>query len=121
MSAPARREQIVEVIKIRPALDALLTRLEAIRPGKDCLCVFPTRDGNPYTDRGFKTLWQRIVTKAIEDKVITAEDRFTFHDLRASYATQHKAATGELPDLHKNPETTAREYDRNKVIKRSSI
>lgn len=61
------------------------------------------------------------MAKAIEDQVITREARFTFHDLRAFYATQHKQATGELPDLHKNPETTARVYDRNTIVKRSSI
>jgi len=28
---------------------------------------------------------------------------------------------GALPDMHKNPETTARVYDRNKVIGRESV
>lgn len=116
-----KRDIVVEEVKILPALRACIDDLAKLRKSTDVLLVFPTRDGNPYTARGFKTLWQRIVTKAIEDKVITAADRFTFHDLRAFYATQHKASTGELPDLHKNPETTARVYDRNKVVKRSSI
>jgi hypothetical protein len=43
--------------------------------------------------------------------VLTLETRFTFHDLRAFYATKHKKVTGDLPDLHKNKETTARAYD----------
>lgn len=114
-----KREQIVEVVSISPALDALLVRLKAIRK-LDCLYVFPTRDNNQYTDAGFKTLWQRCVLKAIEEKVLTAETRFTFHDLRAFYATKHKKVTGGLPDLHKNPETTARVYDRNVEVFRSS-
>jgi len=116
-----KRTQIVEVVTISPALDALLTRLQAIRPDKDCLCVFPTRDGNPYTDRGFKTLWQRCVLAAIGVKVLTAENRFTFHDLRAFYASKHKRDLGSLPDLHKNPETTSRIYDRNKEVGRRSL
>ncbi len=74
-----------------------------------------------YTARGFKTLWQRSVTAALEEKVIRPEDRFTFHDLRAYYATVFKERTGELPDLHKDPGTTARIYDRNKVVNRSSL
>lgn len=116
-----KREQIVEVVSIGPDLDALLVRLEALRPDRDCLYVFPTRDNNQYSDRGFKTLWQRCVLKAIETGVLTAETRFTFHDLRAFYATKHKKDRGALPDLHANPETTARVYDRNKEVGRSSF
>lgn len=73
------------------------------------------------SSRGFMAMWQRCILAAIEEKVLTAESRFTFHDLRAYYATQHKAQRGTLPDLHKNPETTARVYDRNKVVKRSAL
>jgi integrase len=116
-----KREQIVELVEITPKLDALLGRLESIRPGNDCLYVFPTRDNNAYSARGFKTLWQRCVLAAMNAKVLTKETRFTFHDLRAYYATTHKAERGELPDLHKNPETTARVYDRNKVVRRRAL
>ena len=87
----------------------MLDRLLAIRP-EDCPHVFPTRDGNACTDRGFKTLWQRCMRDAIDAEVIPAAPRFIFHDLRAFYATQHK-----------NPETTARVYDRNKVVRRSAL
>lgn len=114
-----KREQVVEVIKISPALDALLARLQAIRK-LDCLYVFPTRDNNQYSDRGFKTLWQRCVLEAIKQNVLTADTRFTFHDIRAFYATKHKKTTGALPDLHKNPETTARVYDRSIEVFRAS-
>lgn len=118
-----KRGEVIEVIEITPLLNDLLDRLDALREerGVDCLYVFPTRDNMAYSARGFKTLWQRCVLAAIEDKVITAEDRFTFHDLRAYYATVHKQQSGALPDLHKNPETTARVYDRNKEVKRSAL
>jgi integrase len=115
-----KREQLVEVIAITPRLGDLMNRLEVTRSG-DCQHVFPTRDGNAYTARGFKTLWQRCVLAAIQQGVLTAKTRFTFHDLRAFYATRHKAERGVLPDLHKNAETTARVYDRNKVVKRSAL
>lgn len=115
-----RREQVVEVIDITPRLAEVLDRLQAIRAG-DCAHVFPTQDGNPYSTRGFKTLWQRIVRAAIKAGVLTAETRFTFHDLRAYYATQHKVERGALPDLHKNRDTTARVYDRTKEVKRSAL
>lgn len=114
-----KREQVVEVVSISPALESLLVRLEAVRK-VDCLYVFPTRDNNQYSEAGFKTLWQRCVLEAITQKVLTVESRFTFHDLRAFYATKHKKDKGMLPDLHKNPETTARVYDRNVEVFRSA-
>ena len=104
-----------------PELNALLDRLEGIRPDRNCHSVFPTRDGNKYTDQGFKTLWQRCVLSAIQEKVLTAETRFTFHDLRAFYATKPKKDRGALPDLHANPEVTARVYDRTKEVARESF
>lgn len=118
-----KRGEVIEVISISPALQALIERLKALRAGRgvECLYVFPTRDNNAYTARGFKTLWQRSVLDAIDAKVLTAKDRFTFHDLRAFYATKHKAVLGALPDMHTNPETTARVYDRNKEAPRRAI
>ncbi len=116
-----KREQIIEVVAIGPELDALLTRLESIRPDRECLYVFPTRGNNQYTARGFMTLWQRCVKQAIVEKVLTDENRFTFHDLRAFYATKHKKRWAKLPDLHANPETTARVYDRSKEVGRQSF
>lgn len=114
-----KREQIVEVVHISPAMAGLLQRLRAIRK-LDCLYVFPTRDNNQYTDHGFKTLWQRCVLEAIKKNVLTQDTRFTFHDLRAFYVTRHKRQTGALPDMHKNPETTARVYDRSIEVFRSA-
>ena len=118
-----KRGEVIELVAITPKLQALLDRLKALRAGRgsDCLYVFPTRDNNAYTARGFKTLWQRCVVLAIKLKVLSKEDRFTFHDLRAYYATMHKEAHGTLPDLHKNKETTARVYDRSKTVKREAL
>lgn len=115
----SKREQIVEVIKISLSLECLLNKLESARRD-DCPFVFPNRDNNKYTERAFKTLWQRCVCEAIDQNILSPETRFTFHDLRAFYATTHKKLTGSLPDLHKNPETTARVYDRSKEVFRSS-
>jgi integrase len=118
-----KRGEVIEHIAITPALASLFDRLQALRTTRDtdCLYVFPTRDNNAYTDRGFKTLWQRCVTDAIAEGVIQRGQRFTFHDLRAYYATVHKAERGTLPDLHANPATTARVYDRNKVVNRRAL
>lgn len=118
-----KRGEVIEVIEISPLLDDLLDRLEALREQRDvdCLYVFPTRDNNAYAARGFKTLWQRCMTDAMTQQVISKEARFTFHDLRAYYATVHKTQYGSLPDLHKNAQTTASVYDRNKEVKRRSL
>lgn len=118
-----KRGEVFELVAITPRLQALIDRLKTLRAerGLDCLYVFPTRDNNAYTDRGFKTLWQRIVLQAIKEKVLSESDRFTFHDLRAHYATMHKKAHGHLPDLHKNSAVTAMIYDRNTEVKREAL
>jgi hypothetical protein len=47
--------------------------------------------------------------------------RFTFHDLRAYYTTQHKAQYGALPELHADSKTTAKIYDRSRVSARKGL
>lgn len=118
-----KRGEVVEVLTITPSLQTLIDRLKALRAERaiDCLYVFPTRTNNAYSTEGFETLWQRCVPAAIAAGVMRAEQRFTFHDLRAHYATVHKQQTGELPDLHKNPQTTAQVYDRNKEVRRRAL
>ncbi|GAB7525377.1 tyrosine-type recombinase/integrase [Paraburkholderia sp. 2C] len=112
-----KRGQVIEHIEITPALAELLDRLDAL--ARDCLYVFPNRFGNAYTQEGFKAMWGKLMNQALKEKVITK--RFTFHDLRAYYVTRYKSTSGALPDLHANPETTARVYDRNKVVKRKAL
>lgn len=57
--------------------------------------------------------------RALKEKVIAKH--FTFHDLRAYYVTRHKAERGALPSLHVNPATTARVYNRTRVVKRRGV
>jgi hypothetical protein len=79
----------------------------------------------PLHSRRGSSVWlcgnEALIRAAIEEGVLTPATRFAFHDLRAFYATRHKAERGTLPDLHKNPETTARVCDRNKVVKGSAL
>ncbi len=56
-------------------------------------------------------MFSRAMKNAVAEKIVTK--RFTFHDLRAHYATQHKRKVGALPDLHADPGTTARVYERS--------
>ena len=109
----------VENVSVSPALLSLRDRLQDIAHEKTLGAVFPNRQGNPYTSSGFAAMWGKLMREAIAKKVI--ETRFTFHDLRAHYATQHKATHDTLPDLHANPSTTATIYERSKVSKRKAL
>ncbi len=115
-----RGREVVDVIAMSPALADLIARLRAAAEDPRIGPVFPTFKANqPYTERGFMTMWGRLVKRAIEAGIIAK--RFTFHDLRAYYATQHKLQRGALPDLHANPATTARVYDRSRESKRGAL
>jgi integrase len=116
-----KRDRVFEEVALSPEAIGVVREALAARPNPDSTVIFQQRNGNAYTDRGFKTLWQRIMLAAIAEGVLEAGQRFTFHDLRAHFATRFKEVTGELPDLHKNPETTARVYDRTKIVKRRSL
>ncbi|MFZ3120049.1 MAG: tyrosine-type recombinase/integrase [Variovorax sp.] len=109
----------VESVSITERMGDLVRRLRALPRPDECLHVFTTRDGNPYTDDGFASTWQRAMAKALADGVIPR--RFTFHDLRAYYTTQHKVQYGALPELHADTKTTAKVYDRSRVSTRKGL
>ncbi|ENH6342567.1 tyrosine-type recombinase/integrase [Burkholderia vietnamiensis] len=113
-----KRGEVIEHIEITPAISELLARLRAARKD-ECLYVFSNRYATHYTPSGFKAEWSKLMSKALELKKIGK--RFTFHDLRAYYVTRYKAERGVLPDLHANPATTARVYDRTKIVKRRGM
>jgi hypothetical protein len=74
--------------------------------------IFANQEGQPYTDSGFKTMWNRVM----HDYAKAGGVWFTTHDLRAYYVTE-KGVKGENPETHKNPATTKRVYDRTRVVK----
>lgn len=108
----------VDRIAVSPALAALRVRLLAFQTST-VGAVFPNRAGNPYSADGFATMWQKLMTAAIEAGKV--QQRFNFHALRAFYATQHKVDTGALPDMHASPTTTAKIYERSKTSRRSAL
>lgn len=110
--------EIVDKVQRSPALDDVIERLAALRKN-DNLTVFPNRFGSPYTRSGFKGQWGKLRTAAKAAGVVT--QHFTFHDLRAFYATQHKERTGQQANLHKNPATTGRIYERSTGQKRNAL
>ena len=109
---------IVDKVEISPAMHELIQRLRLSRKN-DCQTVFANRHGNPYTRSGFKGMWGKLMKEAEHAGLVT--QHFTFHDLRAYYATQHRARTGNQANLHKNPATTARIYERSTEAKRRAL
>lgn len=112
----AKKGNVIDVITMSPNLTGLLRSIR--EENTNLNYVFPAQKGMPYTASGFKGMWGKLKREAKEAKV---EFNATFHDLRAYYATTHKAETGLLPDLHANPATTARVYDRSKEFKRKAM
>ena len=111
--------QRVEKVAVSPALQSLLDRLLPLAQDAKVGAVFPNRHGEPYTDSGFAAMWGKLMREAVEQDIV--QRRFTFHDLRAYYTTEHKNRTGALPDLHADPSTTARVYERSRVAKRKAL
>lgn len=109
-----------ELVEIGDAMREVLDRMRAL-PGYNPLgAVFRApRTGNPYTDSGFKSMWGRLMDKALAEAVVA--ERFTFHDLRAHYATYYKLKFQALPDMHADPGTTAKVYERSRVARRKSL
>ncbi|HCZ48004.1 MAG TPA: integrase [Gammaproteobacteria bacterium] len=114
-----RGAEVWEAVSISPALADLLTRMRGFARDERLGYLFPNRQGNAYTDAGFKAMWAKLVRAAIQAGAI--ESPIRFHALRGYYATQHKAQRGALPDLHSDPGTTARTYDAAKVVKRGAL
>ncbi|QIL73286.1 site-specific integrase [Diaphorobacter sp. HDW4B] len=108
-----------ETISMGPAMRDLAERMLRLPRPDTSLHVFVNQKGNPVKEAGFTTGWQRAMTEALDLNIISR--RFTFHDLRAYYTTQHKERYGALPELHADATTTARVYDRSKVAKRRSL
>ena len=111
-----------ELVGISDALRDVLARQKALA-GDSFNPLGPVfkspRGQDTYSESGFKTMWGRLMDKAVATGVVA--QRFTFHDLRAHYTTYFKLRFGELPELHANPATTAGVYERSKVVSRKAL
>lgn len=61
-------------------------RAKALKRPISGLYLFCTRQGQPYSDTGFKAMWNRVQIKWAE----SGGERFTFHDIRAKALTDAK-------------------------------
>jgi integrase len=100
------------MVQWSPFLRELLTEARGLPRTVGSMYVFANREGQPYSDSGFKAMWNRIMN----DFVKAGGERFTAHDLRALYVSE-KAQRGEKAETHKSEETTRRVYERNRVVK----
>lgn len=109
-----------ELVSIGDALRVVLDRMRNL-PGYNSMgAVFRApKTGNPYSESGFKTMWGRLMDSALLEKIVLK--RFTFHDLRAHYTTYYKRQFNALPELHADPGTTARVYERSREVHRKSL
>lgn len=69
-----------------PGLHEVVDRAKALKRPVRGLYLFCTRQGQSYSDSGFKAMWHRIQVKWAEQ----GGQRFTFHDIRAKALTDAK-------------------------------
>jgi len=67
-------------------LRKVVDKAKALKRPKWCIYLFCIRQGEAYTDSGFKAMWQRVQIKWAEQ----GGNRFTFHDIRAKALTDAK-------------------------------
>lgn len=120
MRAKQRGRERRELIEVGDALRSVFDRMRELPGYNPFGAVFRApKTGNPYSESGFKTMWGRLMDDALASGVVA--ERFTFHDLRAHYATYHKLKFDALPDMHADPGTTARVYERSRQSRRKSL
>jgi len=95
-----------------PLLRQLVAETKLVKRKVSSLFLFPNSDGQPYTDPGFKCLWNRLM----HSYVAAGGVWFHAHDLRAMYVSLVLARGGN-PETHQNEETMRRVYDRRGEIK----
>ena len=67
-------------------LHEVITRAKQLKRPIRGLHLFCTRQGTPYSDTGFKAMWNRVQLKWADQGGL----RFTFHDIRAKALTDAK-------------------------------
>ena len=108
-----RHGKIVEtakqlIVEWSPELRAIIERMKKLGPATR-LTLICNREGEAFTESGFRSNWHRLMQKALTEKAI--EEPFTFHDLRAKSASDEadpSAATERL--AHDDPRTTRKVY-----------
>ena len=103
--------QRVYLVEWSPLLRQVIEQAAKLRTKRNGW-VFPSRFGRPYSDSGFKAVWNRLMHQ-YEAK---HGSRFRAHDLRSLYVSE-MLDQGRDPHTHRNKETMHRVYDRRKVVR----
>lgn len=90
-----------------PRLETAWKRLLGLQDPIPTFHLFAGRRGQPLSESGFQSEWQRLMAKALKTGAI--QERFTFHDIRAMAGGTHPVAH-EL--LGNSPEVAERVYKR---------
>ena len=97
------------LVSMSPALEAVLQRARSLLPHLPRAYVLRQRSGQPYTENGFRAVWQRTMRKYAKGGGV----RFTFHDLRAKSGTDSETIQKAYERLgHSSMSMTRRVYDR---------
>jgi integrase len=97
------------LIGMSPALEEVLNRARAFLPHLPREYVLRRRDGKPYTENGFRAIWQRTMRRY----KAKGGQRFTFHDIRGKSATDSETLNDAYERLgHTSIAMTRRVYDR---------
>ncbi|RYU56352.1 integrase [Methylolobus aquaticus] len=97
-----------QIFEWTPGLRAAINQALALPRRLATTWVIANTHGQPYTRNGFKAMFGKLMTKALEDGLL--QERFTFHDLRAKAGSE--AEDGMRLLGHQSPATTRRIYER---------
>lgn len=86
-------------------LHEVVNRANSLKRPKS-LHLFCNRQSQPYTDSGFKAMWQRVQIKWAEQ----GGERFTFHDIRAKALTDAKHLGMDAQSLAGHSSATMTEH-----------
>lgn len=103
------------LVEWSPTLRQVFTESAAIKRRVSSIFLFPTLDGQAYTDSGFKCLWNKLMHAYVPGGT-ASEDWFRAHDLRALYVSE-MLEQERNPNTHKNEQTMRTVYDRRRIIK----
>jgi integrase len=107
------------VIEWTPNLRKAVQALRAVKRKVGGLYVITNREGQRYSDAGFKTLWNRLLVAWAE----AGNQRFRFHDLRARSVGTLKRAGRLARDVtgHRSEATADRIYDRRTAKRAKAV
>lgn len=107
-------------VLMSPALADVLARAKALLPNIPRVYVLRGRRGEKYTSEGFRAVWQRAMSKALNGYTKRGKtfapiltERFTFHDIRAKAVSDSKSLQEAMDRAgHTSMAMTRGVYDR---------